>query len=163
MVGETRVATPKGLSRFLSGEVEISITQKAPQAFRGCLSFCGSSRRRLRPREIMGPTTLPLASDETDIHIYTSAPGNTEKGELHNKTHFPCTQEKRRELFILTTKWDSSCGGRNSDFLLVYFCRFLILVEASHAPIFSCFFCSIYSKQLILFTGDTRQGARDCR
>ena len=87
----------------------VPITRQACLLFCDCLSFRGNSGRGLRTREIRGPTTLPVKEHRyTYTHICPQR--HRKRRACTVKTHFPCSQEKRREFFIFTTKWD--CGGR---------------------------------------------------
>ena len=137
------------------GERGVFIPRRAHLAFFCCLSFCGNSGRGLRTRGTMGPTTLPLASEETQTHVYTtSAPSNRWKGELIQQNPLPLLlRQKRRTL--LTTKRDGE-QGREILTVLVYFCQFLTLMDASRTPIFSSFFCRIHWRQRILFMEDSK-------
>lgn len=93
------------------------------------------------------------------IHL---CPKQQMEGRAHAVKPTSSAAETKEENSILTTKQDGE-QGREILTVLAYFCPFLTLMDASHTPIFSSFFCRIHSRQLILFTEDSKTWARDHR
>lgn len=88
-------------------------------------------------------------------HVCTLPLPQATDGRAHAVKPTSSAAETKEENSILTIKWDGE-QGREILTVLVYFCQFLTLMDASHTPIFTSFFCRTHSRQLILFTEDSK-------
>lgn len=72
----------------------------------------------------------------TDTCVNYPCPEQQMEGRAHAVKPTSSAAETKEESSILTTKWDGE-QGREILTVLVYFCQFLTLMDASHTPIFS--------------------------
>lgn len=117
-------------------KIGLSLTKWVHLKFRGCLSFCESSGRGLKTREIRGLTTL--ASDKSQIFIYTHLPLATQGRESCIVKPTSLTLRRKEEnCLYLHNKAGQQVGM--GETLILYWLIFAssLFLWRPHTPAFS--------------------------